>query len=111
MRFRKTDRDAGDRHFRNAFRTPTSDDGHMMADRPERFGPSERDRGKKSAASYLLTAALIAVGIGVVALVTKVLPLSSSIGVATEILAFAVVFIPSARLIQRAADRKFNRTH
>jgi hypothetical protein len=60
--------------------------------------------------SYLiLTALLIGVYVGLVALTTRALPLSSPIGVAASTLAVAALFNPVRRRAQRLVDRRFNR--
>ena len=60
--------------------------------------------------SYLiLTALLIGVYIGLVALTTRALTLSSPISVAASTLAVAALFNPVRRRAQRLVDRRFNR--
>jgi hypothetical protein len=60
--------------------------------------------------SYLiLTALLIGVYVGLVALTTRALPLSSPIGVAASTLAVAALFNPVRHRAQRLVDRRFNR--
>jgi hypothetical protein len=60
--------------------------------------------------SYLiLTALLIGLYVGLVALTTRALPLSSPIGVAASTLAVAALFNPVRHRAQRLVDRRFNR--
>ena len=60
--------------------------------------------------SYLIvTGLLVGVYIGLVALTTRALPLSSPIGVAASTLAVAALFNPVRRRAQRLVDRRFNR--
>jgi hypothetical protein len=58
----------------------------------------------------LLTAALGGVFVGVVLLMTRVLPFSSPVGVAASTLAAAALFTPLRFRLQRIIDRRFNRT-
>lgn len=56
-----------------------------------------------------ITALLAACYIGIVALTTRALPLSSPVGVALSTLAVAGLFTPVRRRVQHGVDRKFNR--
>jgi hypothetical protein len=57
-----------------------------------------------------VTGLLLAVYVGMVALTTRALALSSSVGVAAATLAAAALFAPLRRRVQRTVDRRFNRT-
>jgi hypothetical protein len=71
----------------------------------------EIDRLISRTLSYaVVTGLLIAVYVGMVALTTRALPLSSSVGVAASTLAAVALFTPLRRRVQRIVDRRFNRT-
>jgi hypothetical protein len=71
----------------------------------------EIDRLISRSLSYaVVTGLLIAVYVGMVALTTRALPLSSSVGVAASTLAAVALFTPLRRRVQRIVDRRFNRT-
>jgi hypothetical protein len=57
----------------------------------------------------VVTGLLIAVYVGMIGLTTRVIPLSSSVGVAASTLAAVALFTPMRRLVQRRVDRRFNR--
>jgi hypothetical protein len=70
----------------------------------------EIDRLISRTLSYaLLTASLVGVFIGLVALTTNTLALSGRVGVAASTLAAAALFNPLRKRIQRLVDRRFNR--
>jgi hypothetical protein len=70
----------------------------------------EIDRLISRTLSYLaITGLLVAVFLGLVALTTSVLPVSSPVGVAASTLAAAALFTPLRRRVQRLVDRRFNR--
>jgi hypothetical protein len=72
----------------------------------------EIDRLISRTLSYaLVTGLLVGVYVGLVALTTRALPLSSPIGVAASTLAAAALFTPLRRSVQRVVDRRFNRAH
>jgi hypothetical protein len=56
-----------------------------------------------------VTGLLVATYVGCVALSTRALPFSSSIGVAASTLAVAALFTPMRRRVQMAVDHRFNR--
>ena len=69
------------------------------------------DRVISRTLSYaIVTGVLFGVYIGVVALTTQALPLSSPIGVAASTLAVAAMFNPVRRRVQRLVDQRFNRS-
>ena len=68
------------------------------------------DRVISRTLSYaVVTALLVGFYIGIVALTTRALPLSSPVGVALSTLAVAALFTPVRRRVQRTVDRRFNR--
>ena len=70
----------------------------------------EIDRLISRTLSYaIVTGLLIGVYVGLIALTTRALPLSSPIGVAASTLAAAALFSPLRRWVQRVVDRRFNR--
>jgi hypothetical protein len=70
----------------------------------------EIDRLISRTLSYaIVTGLLVGVYVGLIALTTRVLPLSSPIGVAASTLAAAALFTPIRRSVQRVVDRRFNR--
>jgi hypothetical protein len=72
----------------------------------------EIDRLISRTLSYaIVTGLLIGVYVGLIALTTRALPLSSPIGVAASTLAAAALFTPVRRSVQRIVDRRFNRAH
>ncbi|HEY5050352.1 MAG TPA: hypothetical protein VII50_05590 [Acidothermaceae bacterium] len=72
----------------------------------------EIDRLISRTLSYaIVTGLLIGVYVGLIALTTRALPLSSPIGVAASTLAAAALFTPLRRWVQRIVDRRFNRAH
>ena len=75
-----------------------------------KFRLYEIDRLVSRTLSYaLLTALLVGVFIGLIALSTNALALSGRVGVAASTLAAAALFNPLRRRIQRLVDRRFNR--
>lgn len=72
----------------------------------------EIDRLISRTLSYaIVTGLLIGVYVGLIALTTRALPLSSPVGVAASTLAAAALFTPLRRWVQRIVDRRFNRAH
>jgi len=72
----------------------------------------EIDRLVSRTLSYaIITGLLVGVYVGLIALTTRALPLSSPIGVAASTLAAAALFTPVRRWVQRVVDRRFNRAH
>jgi hypothetical protein len=72
----------------------------------------EIDRLISRTLSYaIVTGLLVGIYVGLIALTTRALPLSSPIGVAASTLAAAALFTPLRRYIQRIVDRRFNRAH
>jgi hypothetical protein len=57
----------------------------------------------------LVTGLVVAVYLGSVALLTRVLPIRGSVGIAAAVLAAAAVFNPLRRRVQAAVDRRFDR--
>ena len=72
----------------------------------------EIDRLISRTLSYaIITGLLVGVYVGLIALTTRALPLSSPVGVAASTLAAAALFTPLRRWVQRIVDRRFNRAH
>ena len=68
------------------------------------------DRVISRAVSYVVVTGLLVGGyVGVVAIATRLLPFSSSVGVAASTLAVAAAFNPVRRRVQHTVDRRFNR--
>ncbi len=68
------------------------------------------DRIISRTVSYaLVTGVVVAVYLGCVALLTKVLPFRGSVGIAAAVLAAVAVFNPLRRRVQAAVDRRFDR--
>jgi hypothetical protein len=77
-----------------------------------RYRLFEIDRLISRTLSYaIVTGLLVGVYVGLIALTTRALPLSSPIGVAASTLAAAALFSPLRRWVQRVVDRRFNRAH
>jgi hypothetical protein len=71
----------------------------------------EIDRLVSRTLSYaIITALLVGTFAGLVLLSTRMLPLSSEVGVAASTLAAAALFNPLRARVQRAVDRRFNRS-
>ena len=76
-----------------------------------RYRLYEIDRLVSRTLSYtILTGLLIGFYLGLIALATRVLPLSSPVAVAGSTLAAAALFNPLRRRIQRVVDYRFNRS-
>lgn len=70
----------------------------------------EIDRLISRTVSYaILTGLLIGAYVGMIALTTKLVPLSSSVGVAASTLVAVGLFTPVRRRVQHRVDRRFNR--
>jgi hypothetical protein len=70
----------------------------------------EIDRFVSRTLSYaIVTGLLVGVYIGMIALTTRLIPLSSSVGVAASTLVAVGLFTPLRRRVQRRVDRRFNR--
>jgi hypothetical protein len=68
------------------------------------------DRLVSRTLSYaIVTGLLVGVYVAMIALTTKLIPLSSSVGVAASTLAAVGLFAPLRRRVQHAVDRRFNR--
>ncbi|HEV2980279.1 MAG TPA: hypothetical protein VGX51_02505 [Solirubrobacteraceae bacterium] len=63
----------------------------------------------RTLAYAILTALLVGTFVGIVAITTQLLPLSSRVGVAAATLAAAALFNPLRQRVQRLVDRRFNR--
>jgi hypothetical protein len=63
----------------------------------------------RTLAYAIVTALLLGIFVGLIALTTDVLPFSSPVGVAASTLAAAALFNPLRRRVQSAIDRRFNR--
>ena len=72
----------------------------------------EIDRLISRTLSYaIVTGLLVGVYMGMIALTTRVIPLSSSVGVAASTLAAVGLFTPLRRRVQQRVDRRFNRAN
>jgi hypothetical protein len=70
----------------------------------------EIDRLISRTLSYaIVTGLLVGVYVGMIALTTRLIPLSSSVGVAASTLAAVGLFTPVRRRVQHRVDRRFNR--
>jgi hypothetical protein len=70
----------------------------------------EIDRLVSRTLSYaIVTGLLVGVYIGMIALTTRLIPLSSSVGVAASTLVAVGLFTPVRRWVQHRVDRRFNR--
>jgi hypothetical protein len=70
----------------------------------------EIDRLVSRTLSYaIVTGLLVGVYVGMIALTTRLIPLSSSVGVAASTLVAVGLFTPVRRWVQRRVDRRFNR--
>jgi hypothetical protein len=70
----------------------------------------EIDRLISRTLSYaIVTGLLVGVYVAMIALTTRLIPLSSSVGVAASTLAAVGLFAPLRRRVQHAVDRRFNR--
>jgi hypothetical protein len=58
----------------------------------------------------VITGLLVGVYVGMIALTTRLIPLSSSVGVAASTLSAVALFTPVRRRVQHGVDRRFNRT-
>lgn len=68
------------------------------------------DRVVSRTVSYaVITGLLVGIYVGCVALTTRLMPLSSAVGVAASTLVAAALFQPVRRRVQHAVDRRFNR--
>jgi hypothetical protein len=63
----------------------------------------------RTVAYATVTGLLIGVYVAMIALTTRVIPLSSSVGVAASTLAAVGLFTPLRRRVQQRVDRRFNR--
>jgi hypothetical protein len=71
----------------------------------------EIDRLISRTLSYAIVTGLLAgVYVGMIALTTRLIPLSSSVGVAASTLVSVGLFTPVRRRVQHGVDRRFNRT-
>jgi hypothetical protein len=76
-----------------------------------KFRLYEIDRVISRSLSYaIVTALLVGTFVGLVVLTTRVLPFSSTVGVAASTLAAAALFNPLRVRVQRVVDRRFNRS-
>jgi len=70
----------------------------------------EIDRLVSRTLSYaIVTGLLVGVYVAMIALTTRLIPLSSSVGVAASTLAAVGLFTPVRRRVQHRVDRRFNR--